>query len=277
MPQPLKHVPNHGPVTFGHNMSTPSRERPHLALLAMNVIAEWSVVEARMLSTFIIMLGANARLGTAIYTSLVGEAARRATVRAVAQIALDKQQLEIFEAILSLYSSYAKERHKLAHWVWGSALNLPDGVLLRNPNDGLEIEIETTEYMAASDRYSEQVRQFAEDSRNRRIAANAPLPQPPKRPHRSFDETVAVATKDIFVYTARDFEQTSDRIQRLITHIVDFGFVIMRHPADEEGQLTRRLSNAPEIRAILDRPSRRRKTAQEAPPQWPLLAPPWQP
>ena len=37
--------------------------------------------------------------------------------------------MELFEALLILFAEAAKDRNKVAHWVWGHGSSLPDAIL----------------------------------------------------------------------------------------------------------------------------------------------------
>ena len=99
----------------------------------MNVIAEWSILENFMSGLFVTMLGANPGPAIAIYSALTSAAAQRDALRAVASNVMSPDELDVFDAILSLFTSAAKDRNKIAHWIWGYSTDLPDAVLLGDP------------------------------------------------------------------------------------------------------------------------------------------------
>jgi hypothetical protein len=143
MPQPLStYGPNTGIVHIASSDSSPSRHRPTLALGAMHAIAEWSIVDTSMSIVFVTLLGNNPGPAAAIYAS-IGSGAKKAAFGAIAESSItDLTVLDLFGAISKRYASLADERHRLAHWVWGHASYIPDGVLLCDPRTIMGNELE---------------------------------------------------------------------------------------------------------------------------------------
>jgi hypothetical protein len=121
MPQPLSKFahPKRVFLGAGGGREALSDHNPAIALLAMKVITEWSNVEERISVIFIKMLGANPVPGAAIYSALSGTASQKAAVRGVARVALSPAENDVLEALLSLFTTAAKARNKIAHWIWG--------------------------------------------------------------------------------------------------------------------------------------------------------------
>jgi hypothetical protein len=232
MPQPLSKVNSEASIHIGNNTDNPSDNRPHLALLAMKVIGEWSILESFLRGLFVQMLGANPAPAAAMYSALSGAQAQRSVFRAVAEVALPGHELEIFEAIFSIYSTAAKERNKIVHWVWGHSPQIPDGVLLCDPDVLMDYRVKIEQY---------KIRILARE----RIQA----PEFPK--------------DQIFVYYQHDFTGASERIQRLIDLVMRFSFVVNRdHPANREGRLFAKLAQEPEIAEYVARLRQRQKSNQ---------------
>ncbi len=187
MPQPLSKVKPDASVNIGNNSDNPSDHRPQLSLLAMKVIAEWSILESFNNALFVKLLGANPAPGAAMYSSLSGGNAKRDALNAVAQVALTEEELEIFNAIIWLYQSAIKERNKVAHWVWGNSPNLLDAVLLCDPNILMEYQLKLEKF----------TRKIRDDHRHK-----LEMPEFPK--------------DKIFVFYALDFTRMSENIQKLM-------------------------------------------------------------
>lgn len=222
MPNPLSRVRPNAAFNLGNNIDNPSDHRPELALLAMKVIAEWSLLESFMTGVFVHMLGSNPTPALAIYTALSGSVSRGAAFKAVAKEAhLSTEEDEILDAILSLYKTAGRERNRIAHWVWGHSPEIPDGVLL------CDQQVMARTWIATSP-------QLVGDTADEITATIA--------------ETRSVLGDATFVYKANDFESLSRDTQRLINLVTQFRFVLMRdHPSNRGGALLQTLSLEPEI------------------------------
>jgi hypothetical protein len=245
MPQPLSRVlPDPQNCNFFID-DGPAMKRPELAVLAAKVISEWSLVDSQVSGVYVVMLGTNPAPGTAVYASLIANAVQKDAIRAVARLALDEEQNDVLEAILKLYATAAKERNKIAHWVWGSTPELPGKALLVEPS-----------YLAL---YHAEYREY-EDRRNRK--------------HPQIGEKPGMDTGRIFVYTSEDFIHLSDRIRRLYTLVTQLrGILSVRvntAPAHDVALLPQyrerfqALENEPEIRPRIDRRREDRKKTHEA-------------
>ena len=236
MPQPLSRVNPGVNINLGNNSDSPSRHRPALALLAMNVVAEWSILESFVTTLFTKMLGSSAEIGTEMYVALSGGAAQNAAFRAVADATLKGDEKDVFEAIFAEYKSISKMRNNIAHWVWGHSPELPDAALLIDPKHFTRWRVSFDKAIASRTGES--------------------LPDTPR--------------DKIFVYRDSDFILISNKIQRLIGFVVDFNFVLSNHVANQGGQLLQRLLVEPEILEFVSRLREGRKTApvvQPPPPQ----------
>jgi hypothetical protein len=233
MPQPLSRVNPNATLIIGNNCDNPSDHRPEIALLAIKVIAEWSILESFLQGLFVKLLGSNPALGAAMYSSLSGTSARRDAFRAVAKLSLSPEELEIFDAIFSLYITAAKQRNNVAHWVWGYSPQIPDGVILCNPNVFMDFNVRIEQFTAALI-WEEKVEfpQFNKDQ--------------------------------VFVFYAHDFTGMSERIQRLMHFVSLFKAVaipaIPTTPANQDRTLFLMLSHEPEILEYVSRLHQRQKS-----------------
>lgn len=132
MPQPLSKVNSTAPVLFHPKAMS---ERQELASLVARAVAGWSEIEGQMGTLLVKMLGANARPALAMFSALTSAPAKIATVKAAAETVLQPASNEMFQAVLSVASRRAKQRHSLAHNVWGTAEAIPDALLLAESQD----------------------------------------------------------------------------------------------------------------------------------------------
>lgn len=248
MPQPLSGLKKKTQLFIGNNTDSPSRHRPKLALAAMNVIAEWSILESFVLGLFVQMLGKNPRPAVAMYSALTSEAAKRDTLRAVADVALNysQEKRDVFDAILDTIKTASKDRIKIAHWIWGHSKDLPDAVLLLDPSQKAKQDV-------ASAEYSKTISEFYKNLLANKLSEKE-LPRHP-----------GLSNKGIYIYKQKDFDEASKKIQRAIHVTVMFRFVLIPgHPVNEGDKLFSRLKKEPEIRTFLARLKQRRKNNQKA-------------
>jgi|GEM_PF-1322985 len=232
MPQPVSSVRPQGCTVFiGNNIDNPSDHRPALALLAIKVLAEWSILESFINGLFVMMLGANPRPAAAMYVALAGGAAQRAAFEAVADLALiDQQEKDVFAAISHLIRRSAKGRNKIAHWIWGHSPEIPDAVLLCDPVVLLE----------------------------HRVAATAEAENPTGK-------DIPFPNNEIFAFFDTDFKDMSANIQLLMGMVSTFRFLVNRHhPANTGGAQLQQLLQQPQIRSFVDDLNKRRQNAQAA-------------
>jgi hypothetical protein len=93
----------------------------------------WSEIELELGALMVAFLGASAIPTVAIYTDLLAFRTREQALRSAAQKTLSPDHLDIFEAVISIVKSVAKQRDRLAHWLWRISDDLPDAILLIDP------------------------------------------------------------------------------------------------------------------------------------------------
>jgi hypothetical protein len=108
-------------------------ERPAVAQAIAECIAAWSRVECAYGYLFISLLQANERQGANLYASLESGKSKRDAIKALAVSRLHQQKLELLENLLNYTKSQQKVRDKIAHWVWGTAKELDDAMVLCDP------------------------------------------------------------------------------------------------------------------------------------------------
>lgn len=135
MPQPLSKVRPNASLFMGNVGASIFNERPGLAILALECIAEWSHVEAMMLHMFMDLAGGDQEDAAAIYLALEIQSAKLKAITVLSERRLSQDHQNLLKAILKHSKTLQKQRDKLAHWSWGISPNLPDALLLSDPRN----------------------------------------------------------------------------------------------------------------------------------------------
>jgi hypothetical protein len=239
-------------IHISNSNDSPARHRPELAIAAMNVIAEYSILDAFFRSLFLQFLGNNPRPAAAIYASINSDAGKQDAFRAVSK-SLSPDELDILEALFFLQKKCAKARNRLAHWTWGHASELPEAFLLVDPDSHAQNTITSSEEQTIRKRHmlARMLQREIDDP---------PIPYVPPR----------IPLDGILVYDRKDLAEASAKIQRLIGLVVQFRFIVMKSPVIpvDEPPLAQLLAE-PEIRTFVDRQIENRKRSQAAQQQQP--------
>lgn len=139
MPQPLSSFPKTGAVMLAAINDRPLSRHPELAVLAMEAIASWSMVESFMLNLFIELMGGPKALAAEMYLAFDIQSAKTKAILVAANSKFkdEPQKLALLTALLGLGKTNQKHRDKLAHHVWGYWSAMPDALLLVDPKDCL--------------------------------------------------------------------------------------------------------------------------------------------
>jgi hypothetical protein len=70
-----------------------------------------------------------------MFLSLTSSSNQMTVLGAAAKAKLVSREVELFEAVMTIVRTVAKERHRLAHWCWALSDDLPDALLLIDPAD----------------------------------------------------------------------------------------------------------------------------------------------
>ncbi len=133
MLKPLSHVSPNASYRVGDVDDDPLTQRPKLAVMAMQVIASWSLVEIRLTEVFVSLLGGLDNNGSIAYLAITSRHAKANMITAIAKKKLSKENFALLSAIQKLIELSAKERSKIAHCEWGYSHDLPDAILLKDP------------------------------------------------------------------------------------------------------------------------------------------------
>ena len=118
MPQPASRVKWNGNYFFGSDCLT---GRPELGSIVAAVIAGWAITETHLGRTFAILIGAKQPITMSMYGATRSFDVQRDLLKAVAKEVLSKRYVVLFEAALVVMNRAAADRHKFAHWVWGTS------------------------------------------------------------------------------------------------------------------------------------------------------------
>lgn len=130
MPQPInKIVPN--PETY--ITSNALDDKPEMALLVCHIFATWATIEQQLNFLFYLVLGTDAGPAIAIYAQLRTQGLQSVALEASAKAALSIEDFEIFKAAVSAANKVQTPRNHLAHWTWGLCRELPDVLVLFDP------------------------------------------------------------------------------------------------------------------------------------------------
>jgi hypothetical protein len=108
MPQPLSRVRPNASIRLAPDSLD---GKPELATLIAYIFAQWATIEAEVGMLLVRILGAT---------------------------------FEVFEAVLSVLEAVQKPRNKLAHWIYGQCAELPNAMLLADPQSLKEMHTART-------------------------------------------------------------------------------------------------------------------------------------
>jgi hypothetical protein len=109
-------------------------QRPKVAVLVAEAIAEWAQVECSVGVILAVILETEAQTALAMFSALTSSNNQMTIVEAAAKAKLTKADSDLLSALLKIARRAAKERHKLAHWCWALAYELPEALLLIDPD-----------------------------------------------------------------------------------------------------------------------------------------------
>jgi hypothetical protein len=110
------------------------KERPALMAHVGAVTALQSELEQWLGRLFVRLLGAEARLGTAIFLSLRSEAPQRDAISAVADLRLEPEMAKKVSSFLADLRK-SRERNEVVHGIWGVSDDHTDALFQMNQQD----------------------------------------------------------------------------------------------------------------------------------------------
>jgi hypothetical protein len=215
MPQPLSKVCPKATVSLHLEHST---NKPELAVLVSGVFARWAWIEHSISVLLLHILGAEAKPALAMFSVLNGQRLQMSAVRAAAKAALPPDQFEIFAAVMSVIECVQKDRNRLAHWIWGSCPELPDSLLLANPESLKTREIRMEEHTSRVKAHTSKIKEHAakiketfgvgqmREFSKALFKAGDQMAWFGQRDN--FEEIVTLDPSNIFVYSKQDLERS---------------------------------------------------------------------
>jgi hypothetical protein len=232
--QPLSRVKPNAITNWGQH-DTMAR-RPRLAVMIAHCIAQWSEVEIHLGALLAFILHANEKAAVAMYAGVENRAAQLRLIDAAAEASLRPRHYAAISALLtSIVRPAVKERDRLAHWTWGYSNELPDALVIANPQSTLSSLMEAL--------------------RHQRGLSGADVPS-------NFDKIYVVRESDLIGILQRSWA-AKDHVRLAMGTVWDL------NPAPTRAALLGQLSNVPRIREALDRQQNRQSNPKAQPPSPP--------
>lgn len=118
--------------------------RPDLMVAAMQVIVAWSYVQTQLGHAFGTLIGAKKPVTMSMYAAFDSFVVQRQMLITAATEILPKRYSEVFRATLIVLERAAKERHRFAHWMWGTTTDPKFStkvLLLADPRDWWKVRV----------------------------------------------------------------------------------------------------------------------------------------
>ena len=126
--------------------------RPKLSPLIAEIIARWAGIEAATVAVLSHLMGAEARPVAAMLNAITSASAQMDMIEAAAWAKLFDPDLEAFEALIKIARAAAKKRNAIAHHLWGHCEDLPDALLLIEPEAWTDISVKFQEALYSTAR-----------------------------------------------------------------------------------------------------------------------------
>jgi hypothetical protein len=143
-PQPLARVRPKATVLVTPRAIT---LRPELGLFVAEIIARWAAIEGGIGAILSHMLGVAARPVMAMLNAVTSTSAQMDMIEAAGGAKLFDPDLEIFEAVIKVARGAAKKRNAIAHHIWAYSEELPDALLLVDPEGQGDLSVRIQEAM----------------------------------------------------------------------------------------------------------------------------------
>ena len=230
--QPLSRVKPKALISFGNENTMSSRAA--LAIKIAECISEWSDLETLLCMLLALILQTETASVLAMYAALENRAAQLRMLEAAVESKLAQE--ESAETILAIITGIVrpamKERDKLAHWVWGLPVDMPDALLLTTPDEKTTVHINSI--------------------------------SPPKPPDFNLDQ--------IFVVREGDLRRRLNQIREAKDFVARAAGIIRKDGpfAGQSAESLRLLNNEPRVQEALSRLRKQTKNNQAAPQPSPL-------
>lgn len=131
MPQPLSKVSPKAGVAFGPRFM---EKRPELAQIVAFSIAHFAYVELQFSFIYHLVVGTDAAVAFAMLKTSQARRQNVRNVKAAADHSLNTNERAFIEQVLSEFLAVAKARDAFAHNLWGVSDQLPDALLMIEPD-----------------------------------------------------------------------------------------------------------------------------------------------
>ena len=131
MPQPLSRIKPDAKVKLNARVLD---DKPEFAKLVAAIFSHWAATEANLNILLIRVLGAAAKPALAMFATLTAQHLQRGALEAAAKAALSDDEFDILKAALAVADGAQAPRNELAHWMWAGSADLPDALLLVDPD-----------------------------------------------------------------------------------------------------------------------------------------------
>jgi len=227
--QPLSRVNPKASVTWGAlDVMT---GRPKVATKVAECIAEWADLETLLGLALAFLLDTDSKAALAIYSSIESSSAQRRMILAAAKTKLDAERFDVLTILMSaVITPVVKERNRLAHWCWAFSPEIPDCLLLCQPDQKMILHLQAVNL--------------------RRTAPEIPI-----------DLSL------IYVFTEQDGARLADRLRAAKDQVSMFMAAIwVTNSVQQRDEFLQQLSNEPQIREGLERLNEGRRKKRETPP-----------
>ncbi|MGP0058862.1 MAG: hypothetical protein ACLPID_06220 [Beijerinckiaceae bacterium] len=141
-PQPLSRVKRDAKFLFSTKALL---DHPELCSAAMRIIDIGSRIEHTWSLILVDLLKSDPRVGVSMYQALTSSDARRAALMAAAKVKLSSQDFLLFQACFEAVAPVRRLRNSFAHHLWGSSSDVPNALLLADPEDFLRQDVNAAE------------------------------------------------------------------------------------------------------------------------------------
>lgn len=203
--------------------------RPGLAAKVARCISQWSEIEVHCGAFLGLLLHANQEAAVAMYSGLENRAAQLRLISLAAEASLPPAHFDTISVFLtSILRPAMRERDKFAHWAWGHSDDLPEALLISEPQRSLKSLMEALRTHPGVD------------------GAGVPV---------DFDKIYVVRDTDLDGVITRSMNGKF-LLRVAMATVWDY------NPLQERASRLQQLSSVPEIRGGLDRLAEARKKTQ---------------
>jgi hypothetical protein len=145
-PQPVRSVRRNATVLISHEALL---RHPKLATSMAYAIAVWSRIDAELGTILAYMLKGDTQAAVAMYAALTSSQAKMDALEAAARVSLVGDDRRLFAAVLILVKRAGAKRNRVAHWLWGECPQIPNALILIDPDAVLDFHTDVKEFMQA--------------------------------------------------------------------------------------------------------------------------------